>query len=462
MALILRNNIPRPLTHDELDSNFIYLNIITWEKKNYIRGQYVVHTVSGATSLYRCDNGHTDYVYTQNSDNFTETYLNGLTTVRIWTKIGNEQGLSLVSGSYDGTNLVLVQSDETEIIIPITLTGGTGNVTIDDNVGLVFNGDDLSTQYNTLIADGITVPSTVGGITAGTTALSLKSKNIVQVIDDLLFPTVLPTYQIPTNTISSLTGTSALEIGSIYSATITQIADSNDAGAFTQLRIYRGASLLDTDSSPTLSAGIYTNTHIESYTIPAPASNNLPSILSYTGQGDYLAGTAKNDNKGVVDTRTPLVRSTSAPQAASTGFVSDAKTANAYYPWFFGTSATHISDPADVVTEIEAGNGTKRVATSSGTLSLNIGTSQQFFWFAIPNTYTLKNAWYETALNNGAIGSPGDPFIGSGSLFVAFNNSGSGYSIDSYDSYWTTNYIIYLQKPSSSGTTFTTGTFTIS
>jgi hypothetical protein len=38
MSLILRNNITRPLTHDELDNNLIYLNINEWVKQNYVKG----------------------------------------------------------------------------------------------------------------------------------------------------------------------------------------------------------------------------------------------------------------------------------------------------------------------------------------------------------------------------------------------------------------------------------------
>jgi hypothetical protein len=223
MALILRNNLSRPLTHDELDSNFIYLNIITWEKKNYTRGQYVVHAVSGTTYLYRCDNNHTDYVYTQNSDNFTETYLNGLTTVRIWTKIGGGgDGLSIVSGSYDGTDLILVQSDASEITIPLNidsavLTGGTLNeafelilessdgsdITIDLSP-LVSAGDGIYTPEVPLITP---MPEKVGGLEAGTLASDLDGNTFSKMFDLILFPTVTPDLTAPTKTFNKTNNT---------------------------------------------------------------------------------------------------------------------------------------------------------------------------------------------------------------------------------------------------------------
>jgi hypothetical protein len=139
MALILRNDLPRPLTHDELDSNFIYLNIIEWEKKSYQEGQYVIYEVSGTTSLYFCVTSHTDYVYTQNDDNFVVSYLDGLTTVVLWKKIGGD--IKVVSGSYDGTDLTLVNNDGSEVIIPLSITG----------TGAVLTGATLDPTFNLIL-----------------------------------------------------------------------------------------------------------------------------------------------------------------------------------------------------------------------------------------------------------------------------------------------------------------------
>ena len=124
MALILRNSLPRPLTHDELDSNFLYLNIIEWEKKGYQQGQYVIHANGGATSLYYCEKSHTDFVYTSNGNTFIETYVEGGQTVRLWTKIGDGETVKLVSGNYSGGTLHLENSDGSSVDIPLNITGG--------------------------------------------------------------------------------------------------------------------------------------------------------------------------------------------------------------------------------------------------------------------------------------------------------------------------------------------------
>lgn len=152
MTLILRNNLPRPLTHDELDSNFLYLNIIPWEKKSYLEGQFVIHTSGGKTLLYYCNKGHTDFVYTQNNNNFTETYTQNGQTTRIWTRIGDASGGGGTGGAVTGgtlnesNQLILDSSDGTSVTIDlaqlkdvynavslttdsegIAYTGGTGN-----------------------------------------------------------------------------------------------------------------------------------------------------------------------------------------------------------------------------------------------------------------------------------------------------------------------------------------------
>lgn len=222
MALILRNDLPRPLTHDELDSNFIYLNIIEWEKKSYQQGQYVIYEVSGTTSLYFCVTSHTDFIYTQNDDNFVESYNNGLATVTLWKKIGGD--IKVVSGSYDGTELTLVNSDGSEVIIPLSITG-TGAVltgaTLDPAFNLILESSDGSTVtvdlsplvgggsllYQPTVPTGTTTPEKVGGIEAGTFAGDLSGNTFSKMFDLLLFPTVNPTLNAPSQTFTKTNDT---------------------------------------------------------------------------------------------------------------------------------------------------------------------------------------------------------------------------------------------------------------
>jgi len=348
---------------------------------------------------------------------------------------------------------------DTDLVLKTT-GGGSGEVTLVDNAGLAFDNTDLETTYNTTIDDALTVPETVGGIEAGTLASSLKAKNLVQIIDDLLFPTVLPTYVIPTNS-TSITGLGSTlkEVGSSYSGNVVQTADSNDAGAFTELRIYRDGTLVDTDASPVLSGGVYSNTFTESsYVVPAPSLNDNASSTVYNAQGDYNAGSPKDDNKGVTDTRPAEVRQTDAPQAGDTGFTSSSKTISGRYPYFYGTASDRstIDDPSEVASLIAAGSGTKVVADSNGTLTLSVGTTTTHVWLAVPSDAPLKSEWYETVTNFGDIASIGTTPTTGGDLFIPYASE----NVNSPDSYWSSiGYTIYIQKPSSSGqgTVFTTG-----
>lgn len=353
------------------------------------------------------------------------------------------------------------QGGTTDSDLVLKTTSGGGTVSLAANAGLNFDANsDLETLYNTTIDDALTVPTTVGGITAGTLASELKTKSLVQIIDDLLFPTVLPTYVIPTNVINiSNLGSTLKEVGSTFSGDVVQTADSNDAGAFTELRIYRDGVLVDTDSNPTLGGGVYSNTFTESnYTVPAPTNSDDASAIVYTAQGDYDAGTAKVDNKGVTDTRTAEVRQTDAPQAADTGFTSASKTIEGRYPYFYGTASDRstIDTPAKIAALIANGSGNKVLANPNGTLTVSVGTSSTHVWLAVPSDTPLKSEWYETVTNFGPIASIGTTPTTGGDLFVPYASE----NVNSPDSYWSSiGYTMYIQKPSSSGqgTVFTTG-----
>ena len=346
--------------------------------------------------------------------------------------------------------------------IPTGSGGGSGStLQVEANAGLRLQNNTLSTIYNTNLASipNLAMPTAVGGIDAGTRVTDLNTKTIVEILNDLLFPTVLPTYVIPTNVISISLGSTLKEVGSTFSGDVVQTADSNDAGAFTELRIYRDGQLVDTDSNPTLAGGVYSNTFTESsYTVPPPTNNDDASQIVYTAQGDYNAGTAKLDNKGDLDTRSFAVRQTDAPQAADTGFTSSSKTIQGRYPYFYGTASdrTTIDTPAEIAALIQNNFGTKVLANPNGTLTLNVGTSITHVWLAVPSDTPLKSEWYETATNFGDIASIGTTPTTGGDLFVPF----SPQSVNSPDDHWNNvYYTIYIQKPSSSGqgTTFTTG-----
>lgn len=290
---------------------------------------------------------------------------------------------------------------------------GGGGGTAAANAGIAIASNVYSTTYNSTISDALTVPSTVGGITAGTTAASLKAKNIVQIIDDLLFPTVLPTYTIPTVATFTASASGYQEIGATISQTLNQTQNKNDAGAYSSLVFKRNGSVISTSASPTgtsiadIAAQFgyadpnnpnfsYSQSYTDSYTVVSGAT-------SWTAEGTYAAGLPKQNNKGATDTRAAAVRSVNAPQAAAT-LTSSTASITGIYPYFWGVSNTQPTT-ATIAAEIAAGTANKVVSDAGSPITITFNAVGQYVWFATAASYASKTTWYNTALNNGTIGA---------------------------------------------------------
>jgi hypothetical protein len=155
MSLVLRQNLPRPLTHQELDSNFIYLNITEWQPKEYLKGQFVLNSISGVTSLYYCELTHTDYVYKPNNL-FKENFVDGANITTIWTKIAGGGGGGagdkyVVSGSVNGSDLILLLSDGNAVTIDLSTLQATDSYV----TGGTLNNSELTLKFNNNLADVI-------------------------------------------------------------------------------------------------------------------------------------------------------------------------------------------------------------------------------------------------------------------------------------------------------------------
>jgi len=312
------------------------------------------------------------------------------------------------------------------------------------------------------------MPYDVGGISAGTTVASLTGKTLVDLFDDLLFPTVLPTYSLPTMNISwNLSSTTTYkEVGESLNITVTGRGTENDAGSFTFINLYEDNSGTATNSISAFTTGAttnvgdidgfgqtnpndsngnitYTANFSISHTVAAPSSGDR-SLKQYKVDGDYLAGQAKNDNKGNVDTRTAGTSSTT-PQSAGTKTTGNL---NLYgiYPYFYGTSDSQPT-ASDIVTTIQnqtAGSGItynkgpiSDAGRADGDLQITFGTGGQikYLWFAIWDGYNAYTDWYATnnqGNNNGSMPT----------LFetVSVNQIVEG----STSSRWTQNYKIYI------------------
>jgi len=142
-----------------------------------------------------------------------------------WTRLGDSTG--------GGNPVTALDYDNNTGELKITLTHdgtGSGNA-LEYTQTISFTDDDT---YTSALPPATEVPTTVGGITSGTTALDLDGLSQNQMWDKLLFPTVNPTASQPS---ASLSGISGLKIiGSSQSFTLNTGANqgtlSNPSGVY--------------------------------------------------------------------------------------------------------------------------------------------------------------------------------------------------------------------------------------
>lgn len=305
------------------------------------------------------------------------------------------------------------------------LLSDAGSITgVAPNAGLSLSSGLLDTTYNTTIGDSVTNVE-VGGAGAGTSASVWKTKSIVEVLDDILFPTLLASIASNKSVSLAVDGTAGtLEIGSSYTRNLTA---TFGAGSITNGDGTAGPALVGaatqytftgTGISSTAQAG---NTlSLGSVTVVAGSNNWAVSVAHDAGTGAYY------DNKG-----NALSNLDGSRVAGTVNDASSSPTITGLYPYFWGVSASALT-PADVATAIQYGSKTKVVASSTGTITITFNASSEYLWFAIPNTSTSKTVWYVNALNNGSIGGASNLFGTEGVESVTSSDgfwSGVGYKI---------------------------------
>lgn len=324
-------------------------------------------------------------------------------------------------------NQVLVYNSTTnQVEYRSASTIGVQNLNTADIIEFDSGTTTISTLYNTNVPDS-TLSIPVGGASA-LTASVWKTYNMVQVLDEILFPTLYPTYTSPTLSLaSSITGTR--EIGSTISPNLTLSGTKNDAGNFTGLTITRtfnslattlsAFTLLNTATTTNIPAQygfndpnnpnlIFSASYPDSYVIPAPPSLYYSSTV-YGGNSVYLSGLTKQDNKGNFDTRAYAVRSANNPQAGSSTLVSNNVTIIGLYPFFYGTATTQPTS-VDIANEVLTGITNSVVSDAQGTISMDFNATNVYLWFAHYSGNTTKTKWFVDAFNSGNIGLPSDLF----------------------------------------------------
>jgi hypothetical protein len=351
----------------------------------------------------------------------------------------------------------LLQMDDVGDVRPIGTGGGGGGGIIGfvPHSGVKYNNPIdkyLQTIYNTSLDPTLSTPFDVGGIQQGTLVSDINGKTIVQIIDNLLFPLMLPTYTIPTINLN-INPSGIHEVGVNLNVTITGYFIKNDASAATKIEILKNSTPISFTNSPINSSENdinpqfgyndpnnpnirYTLNYNDNIIIPSTTNTN-PSIIRYASRCNYNDGLVKKDNKGNNDNRSYQIRNTNAPQKLDTNFTSYNRYLYGYYPYYYGKTLNE-SNPTDIVSIIESGSGyNKVVGDGGGTLLMNFNCSGEWPWFAIFEPYPNKNIWYENALNSGNIGTNSSDLFSSGTIS----------SINSPDNNWNNiNFKIYVAQ----------------
>jgi hypothetical protein len=377
--------------------------------------------------------------------------VNGVTRETANWRIFNLNGIYLTGGTYfSGTSELDLYNNDGSVITVTGITSGGGgvpiNVSISANTGLGEINNQLFTTYNTTLNSALSTTTTIGGFPSGTTVNQLSGRSFVSLFDDLLFPTVSATYTIPTINVNS-PGSSTVEVGSTYNTTIQIRAVKNDAGNFTLIGFRRnGVTVSSTTvliastttatpfigpSNPNAPNSAFTVNFSQSYIIPTGLTT---STTTYDGIGNYLSGLPKFNNKGLIDDRTPSIRTTTAPQLSANTFPSSTITITGIYPYFYGTSLSNNQITVDMVRTVISGgtvagvtnNKVLQAITNTTTINYNSDDTAKYYWFAHNSSYPIKIQWYKNSIDQASI----NPFPNTSGFFTVYSattNSESGF-----------------------------------
>jgi len=298
--------------------------------------------------------------------------------------------------------------------IPIIATGASNNfvLTYDGTQKAIVLKQSTSSGGTTVYPYSGLTTCTVGGITAGT---SIYNDEVVDILQDILSPTVYPDLTSPSISSFTINPTSLLyEVGAVASISATV---AFNPGAIDPVYPPTACSCR---SDGTL-CYIYTALAFPYECVTNAPSNIYPFTPTPVQPGSnvvsasvcYQGGTQPYDSSGAMYD-TPL----------STGVTAtSSKTITGTYPWYWGIEASGgvpigVNRPtACCVKDVITGGtyGCKCVGLSTGTLFVNFGsTSDDYLWFATPVASITKTWWYVDALNNNAIGGAVNP---AGNLF---------------------------------------------
>ena len=277
------------------------------------------------------------------------------------------------------------------------------------NTALSITGTTLSTEYNTQIPPA-TQSVVVGGAPA-TAASVWSGKNIVQVLDTILFPTILATISTPASASLAVSPRSnTIEIGTTTARTLT--------ATFERGQITNGDGTINTNPLVGAATGYtFTGTGISSTAQAGATLNVSTAIVAGSNQWSvdvaHAIGTGTyTDNKGAVGTNLDDPFRLAGTKTGSTAVITGK------YKQFYGPSATAVTDSAGVRALSE------NRFNSTGTFRTTI-FNQVKYVIALPSPRTLTEA----------LAVPSGESQLSGFTLATFNVNDAGNAAVSYNVY---------------------------
>ena len=277
--------------------------------------------------------------------------------------------------------------------VPIATTERAGKVK-PDGVSITVENDGTIHSVGGTLTNPLTTAIEVGGIDAGSTYP--KGTTYETIFNDLLNPTLYPTYTAPSASLSysvdtyyavgdSIPAKSATLTYNAGAITLNGVKQNDRGGAATQYAVATtGADTEYTDSSA--SSG--------SFSVPALTRSSKGTIV-LTGTVNYAQGAQPKDSKGA-DYQTPL----------PAGSVTASKTVNFIQAYYYGKSANStISDFT----------GLTRSVTAKGEKKFSFTTNNEYMVMAYdasygnlktildPNGFDVTSGWTKSSLTVGGL-----------------------------------------------------------
>lgn len=297
------------------------------------------------------------------------------------------------SGIYFATDKGIIKVNGKDYIGPLGDSTAVKSITLNESGdkfiityldGTSTEIETASGEYESNISDKtLAMPSAVGGIAKDTKINQLEGKTYSELFDDLLFPTVNPTFTEPSASIAFKNYTSTQEVGSA-GPTSGNFTVSYNPGQITLNGVKqndRGGAQDATNSY------IYVNGNTSNKTLPTKVT--LGST-TFKYKAAFAQGPQPKNNKGG-DYSTPLAAGT-VDSGDNPTSASRQVTLNGTYPWYASTSTATSTNPV-VKQSLVAWNTTAgNMSTGQFTVQPS-GTLPQVF--KLPRqlkTLQLKNA----------------------------------------------------------------------